>query len=93
MDELGSWAVNAVNINPIIGSGSKAAGKWVEMKESCGEGVFEAMKKGNHKKVFMVGGLCEREGLYRCTGRKENGVQKGLNNMAAALFLREDVQV
>lgn len=55
MDELGSRAVNAVNINPIIGSGSKAAGKWVEMKESCGEGVFEAMKKGNHKMISLVG--------------------------------------
>lgn len=34
MDELGTRAVNTVNINYPIGSGSKAAGKWVEMKES-----------------------------------------------------------
>ena len=55
MDELGARAVNAININP-IGSGSKAAGKWVEMKESGRERGFEAMEKSNHKEISMVEG-------------------------------------
>ena len=72
MDELGSWAVNAVNINPIIGSGSKAAGKWVEMKESCGEGVFKAMKKGNHKMDSMVGRFVKEKAFIDVVDGQKN---------------------
>ena len=60
--ELRSRGVNAVHINQdgslmLINDGSEAAGKWVEMKESRGEGAFEAVKKSGHKRVSIFEGL------------------------------------
>lgn len=58
MDELGTRAVNAIDVNGdgrvkmmVVCDGDKAAGKWVEVEESGGEGVFEAVKKNGHKKM------------------------------------------
>lgn len=56
MDELRSGGVKTVHINGdgslvLFCDGSEAAGKWVEMKQSGGEGVSEAVNEIEHEIV------------------------------------------
>lgn len=84
MDELGSRTVNAVNINRdrrllVVFNGGKAAGEWVEMKESNGEGILKAVKKMKHERVWIViemGRFTEEEAFLDVVGGEHGEIPR-----------------
>lgn len=80
VDELGSGTVNAVDVNGdgrlkmmVVFDGNKAAGKWVEMEESGGEGVSEAVKKIGHKSLRR---FVKEEALLNVLSGKHEKIQR-----------------